>query len=493
MKKIYNVLLTTACIANINAQSLDLTFNSTGHNSITVTNSVHIGQRVHQQQDGKLILSGVAGAGSSNYDFFALRFLTNGNIDSSYALNGVKQIAFGTGYDELLSSAMQKDGKLVLCGGSNTGSIGMAIARLDNTGAPDNGFAAGGKYFNALLGESYAYDMAMQNDGKIILVGSTRNAVSSGNRKEAILRLDVNGSLDNTFNTNGVLINNIDSLKTVEARCAAIDSNQNILIGSGGNLKKAMLTKITPNGTLDITFGNNGNLQLSVTAGFNGIYDILIQPDGKYLVYLEDSINYLVRLLPSGILDNTFNGNGKAPIDSASGCRLALQPDGKIVLVSTIYNFTTFQQERILYRFNSNGTIDNTFGTNGKYRDLPKVLNNGNGILIQQDGKIVLSGSRFNLTTFNGEMGLSRYNNTYTSSLKPITNNQINFYPNPAHEFIIINTLKIEKINIYNTLGAIIKKITLQEGKNSINIQDLKSGIYFLRIGNGETLKFIKE
>jgi uncharacterized delta-60 repeat protein len=492
MKKNFLLVLICSKALSIISQTIapDNSFNAIGHNSINLTSGAHFGQKIHQQQDGKLILSATAGSGSLNYDFYAIRFNTNGTIDNAYANNGYKQISFGSAYDELLGSAQQKDGKIILCGASSNNGIGMAIARLDTNGTLDNTFGASGKYFDILQGESYAYCTAIQNNGQIVLAGSTKIGGFTGFRKEALIRLNANGTLDNTFGNNGVVINDIDTSKTDEARSLAIDSNQNILIGSGGNSGKAILTKIKPNGLLDSTFGNGGNLQLITSSAFNGIYELVIQSDGKYIFVLAESNEYLIRLNPNGTFDSTFNGNGKVLLDTATNSRIAVQPNGKIIVVSTKYTFSPFAANRELRRLNADGSLDISFGINGKYLDIPKVLESTNGILLQQDSKIVLSGDKY--VGQNGEAGLSRYTNTFTSNLAKTKNDNHIIYPNPSKDAIWIKSEYNQLANIYDIYGNMFKTIELQKPLTKLNLDFLSSGSYLIKIG-GDNIKFIKD
>ncbi len=505
MKKIILVLASIATYTHAQIAP-DNTFNTTGHASLNLNTGSHLGQKAHQQSDGKLILSASAGFGSNNYDFFSVRFNTNGSVDNSYGIAGITTVTFGTTYDELLSSVIQNDDKVILVGGARVGTLtGMAAARVSSVGVLDNSFNTNGLYHNNLQGEAYAYDVALQNTGKVILVGSTKPFSFTTFRKEAIMRLNANGTLDNTFATNGVLINDLDTTKTDEARCVAIDNTQNILVGSGGlNNGKAYLTRITPNGVLDNTFGVNGNLQLSfTTSNFPGIYDIKVQADGKYVIAVSDQTSpvvksFIARYNTNGTLDNTFNTTGYLALDTIGVPKLVLQADGKIVGVATKRVFTPLGvvDTRVLLRVNANGTFDNTFGNNGIFLDLPKVLANSNGIILQQDGKIVITGTGGTNPLFTA--GLSRYNNNLTTSINDAVTQQLNgtIYPNPTSSIL---NVKLEMLNepttltITNILGEIVLTETATTQHATLSTQHLNSGIYFLQVGNSKAVKFIKE
>jgi uncharacterized delta-60 repeat protein len=505
MKKIYNVILTTVCLSTLNAQSLDSTFNGSGHTSNQLSTGPHRAIGTHQQSNGSLILTANAGSGSNNYDYYAARYTTNGTLDNTYGINGIRKINFDSTYDELLGSALQPDDKVILIGATKLGAaIGFGIVRLDANGALDNTFNTNGKYFNALLGEAYANCGTVLANGQIIIGGGTKILPFNAPRMEALIRLNVNGTLDNTFGTNGITLNDLDTANGEEIQVLAIDNNQNIVVGSNGlPTGKAYISRFTSNGLLDPTWGNNGNLLLSfITGNYPGVYDLQIQADGKYLVSIKNQsfptqTAIIARLNTNGTLDSTFNNIGYITFSSVDAPRFALQTDGKIVGVTTYKSFTpVFLNKRQMFRLNSNGTLDSTFGTNGLYDDLPKVLEGSKGIMLQNDGKIVLAGDAFNNPNYKA--GLSRYNNNLPSRISTIANENSSYiiYPNPTANTLNIETKKInqeELIEIRNTLGQTVYQSNLKNQNTQINLQDFKSGIYLLSLGNKAAIKFIKE
>ncbi len=151
-------------------------------------------------------------------------------------------------------------------------------------------------------------------------------------------------------------------------------------------------------GTLDPTFGTNG----IVTTKFNGMpssaRDIALQSDGKIIILgyaslgEEQYAKVLTRYNSNGTLDTSFGVNGISPIEVASfsGMKIALQPDGKLIVGGSSGG------DFAVVRYNSNGTLDTSFGTNGmgvidlfsESRQSPADL------AIQPDGKIVMVGDQ---------------------------------------------------------------------------------------------------
>jgi uncharacterized delta-60 repeat protein len=119
---------------------------------------------------------------------------------------------------------------------------------------------------------------------------------------------------------------------------------------------------------------------------------VAIQPDGGIVVVgASDSHAVVVRYASSGTLDASFGSGGVVPVDfpglqSSAGMDLALQADGKIIIVG--------QTLTAVARLNSNGTFDSGFGSGGKVPPgaLPAIDNNASAVALQSDGKIVLAG-----------------------------------------------------------------------------------------------------
>ncbi len=180
-------------------------------------------------------------------------------------------------------------------------------------------------------------------------------------------------------------------------------------------------------GDLDPTFGQGGIMVTSFTELPTWDYprSIQVQPDGKIVVCGEIRASvgdpfdgnvatmsfFIARYNPNGGLDTSFGTNGKviAPINSGDefvGNEIALQPDGKILAVGvsgTGYDIA-------VNRYNSDGTLDPSFGTGGRIvTNVGTINSQAIGVSIQQDGKILVVGSAAS-DPFNGGLGLVRYN-----------------------------------------------------------------------------------
>ena len=159
--------------------------------------------------------------------------------------------------------------------------------------------------------------------------------------------------------------------------------------------------RLNTNGTLDTGFDMDGFV-ITTVANFNRGDTTLIQPDGKILLggerYFGTSNNdfTILRYNTDGTLDNTFDSDGVASpaqngFSDDHGYDMALQPDGKIVMVGSTDLATTVNQnlptDISIMRFNPNGSVDTTLAGGYLVIRFEGVSESANAIAIQPDGK----------------------------------------------------------------------------------------------------------
>jgi uncharacterized delta-60 repeat protein len=164
-------------------------------------------QAIALQPDRKIVVAGYIGVAGNN-DFRIVRLNANGSLDSRFAGNGQTSIRGFGGDDRALAVALQPIGretKIVVTGYTDVfGTDDFAVARLKADGTLDNSFNGSGRLIINDRGDNRAQAVAVQADGKIVLVGYTN---ASGNNDFAVTRLNaVDGSLDGTFGTNGRVV-----------------------------------------------------------------------------------------------------------------------------------------------------------------------------------------------------------------------------------------------------------------------------------------------
>ena len=292
--------------------------------------------------------------------------------------------------------------------------------RVLMAGDLDISFDGDGKVTTAVgSGNDYAYSVAIQSDGKIVVAGESGN--SPGNRDFALTRYNANGSLDISFDGDGKVTTDFGSRFDDVAYSVAIQSDGKIVVAgyslnSGGNWDFA-LTRYNANGSLDISFDGDGK----VTTDFGGALDravsVAIQSDGKIVAagYSDNGSNRdfaLTRYNSNGSLDTTFDGDGKVTTDFGSidtALSVAIQSDGKIVVAGYSGN-TPFNWDFALTRYNSNGSLDTTFDGDGKVTTAIGISSDyAFSVAIQSDGKIVAAGYSDNGSS-NRDFALTRYN-----------------------------------------------------------------------------------
>ena len=191
-------------VANAQDGTLDVSFGSSG---IVQTVSTHEAFDMIIQPDNKIVVVGSINMGSGNYDIAVARYNADGNLDNSFGTTGIVNVDFNGKNDDASSVALQSDGKIVVVGRAqnfSNNNSDIAVIRLNSDGTLDNSFATNGKFQLDVDGYAfdYALNVALQTDGKIVLVAMAGTDMFA---KNAVIRLNTNGTLDNTFDGDGIL------------------------------------------------------------------------------------------------------------------------------------------------------------------------------------------------------------------------------------------------------------------------------------------------
>ncbi len=324
--------------------TLDSTFHSDGLVTTGFYASDSKAYSVAIQPDGKIVATGYCYHTVYGQNVFAVaRYNTDGTLDATFNIDGMAFANFGSGDQNAYGVAVQADGKIVVAG---TGTFNptpvdnyICVARFTSTGSLDLTFSGNG-LFSALTSgagyDSYAFDVEIQLNQKILIAGSITSATGT---KIAILRLDATGNFDNSFDANGVVtaqINNISS----GANRMCLQPDQKILVVGGSN-NKQMVMRFNTNGSIDSTFDADGYVLIDYGSTSNNGYDIALAPDGKIIpagIMNPGGGNYdfaLSRLNTDGSFDLSFSGDGKMTLSLSTlddWCYgVAVQSDGKIV------------------------------------------------------------------------------------------------------------------------------------------------------------------
>ncbi len=289
-------------------------------------------------------------------------------------------------------------------------------------GELDANFNNGGKVTTDLgdSGVDRVSAIAFQSDGKILAAGvANQNSDSAF----ALVRYNRNGSLDTSFGTNGIAKMSF-RLTSCEARAMAIQQDGKIVLaGSAGtdleHSNDFALARFNADGSPDTSFGTNGKVITDFFTEHDNAFAVAIQRNGKIVVAgaaMGDAIFFaLARYNRDGSLDKSFGTDGKVTtdfqgrLDQALIYALSIQNDGKIVAAGRADDTSS---NFGLARYNRDGSLDTTFGSGGKVTtDFDGLNDEGHALAIQTDGKLVVAGSADNANVFvDSQFALARYN-----------------------------------------------------------------------------------
>lgn len=406
----------------------------------------------------------------------------SGTLDTSFGNGGKVITSISTGQDKAYGVSIQSDGKIVVAGytTSTVTSKDFAVARYNSDGSLDNTFGTNGVVTTDLqLGsDDVAYSMIIQSDEKIILAGYSDN----GSQKyAALVRYTSNGTLDNYFGTNGIVLSNFGTAQKDEIKVVKIHQlSGNIIVGGSSILNSSnslpLVARYLSDGTLDNSFNSNGARTSFPGSTANpyllAVEDLTILPNGKITGVgwreiasssLSNTDFWTSRINTDGTLDNTYNNNGVSIFEDFNNrwekaYATALRTNGKTFVAGgkantyvwpefsyfeindngskngsiKSFNFGVNQNDDIIYSLGIDGneniilggstgniqnksfaisritsalTLDNTFGTNGKLTTTfdANLLNECFDVAIQTDNKIVAVGYT------NGDFAIARY------------------------------------------------------------------------------------
>jgi uncharacterized delta-60 repeat protein len=342
--------------------------------------------------------------------FSSYIFAQPGSYDITFSSDGISSDCLSNTFFSL-DGALQSDGKILSLGNSNL-SNRLSLVRYNSNGSFDTSFGVSGVLANSVYSifpsnRSYTLtSIAIQSDNKIVIAGY-QNSDSFG-YGFSVIRLLQNGAVDTTFNGTGYFE---FFFGTIFGRATSIKIQPDgkiIVAGTSGNASENFaMIRINTNGTLDTSFGTGGKVQISFFGAESVAESIVIQPDGKIILGgWTNNVPFgydfaLIRYSSNGSIDTTFGINGKivTTVNSFGSdliSKIILQSDGKII-AGGLNNQTSGYYT--LARYLSNGTLDNTFGVNG-IAVTPEASNFDMDIALQIDGKIVIAGG-FNTDRFS--------------------------------------------------------------------------------------------
>lgn len=343
-------------IARFNADgTLDSTFDGDGKIITSIGKNTDIIYAISVQPDGKIVAAGVNFTGTSLRRFCIVRYKADGALDASFDGDGIVTLNIGTrSMDTAYAVAVQPDGKIVVAGsaymlietkGARPSQNDFGLVRLNEDGTLDATFGDEGKVVtNFGYGGDVAYSLALQTDGKIVAAGTATNGM---NQDFALARYNADGSLDKEFGAGGkVRTDFFDEDDLISAISLQPDGK---IVAAGYAVKSTLwdfaAARYAPDGSLDNSFNGSGKLTTDIKSN-DVARAVAVMPDGRIIV--SGMSNYgtrdigtapefaLVRLLPDGILDTTFNSEGKISTrfqTYGEAFGMALLPGGDALIV----------------------------------------------------------------------------------------------------------------------------------------------------------------
>ena len=331
------------------------------------------------------------------------------DLDDTFNSSGIVTTNIG-GSEESRSAFLQTNGKLVLAGYSNgTGEYDFALVRYNADGSLDTSFDTDGKVITDIGNDDQANFVVVQTDGKIVVAGYSESA---GDYDFALVRYNADGSLDTSFDTDGKVITDVSEYD--EVKSVVVQTNGKIVVAGYsefGGFYDFVLVRYNSDGSLDTSFDTDGIVITNIGA-WDQANSVALQTDGKIVVAGNSDGDFaLVRYNADGSLDTSFNTDGILIADigavNDSAISVTLQSDGKILVAgesgsSGAYVFA-------LARYSTNGLPDLSFDVDGV--KTTTIGNNGydfsRAVLVQSDGKIILAGTSFNGSNY--DFAIARY------------------------------------------------------------------------------------
>ena len=478
---LFTVLFSISLICFSQDGTLDISF---GNEGIVTTDFYGERDRAFsfgQQSGNKTIVIGEIEINQQSQKAL-VRYLTNGEIDTTFGNNGVFNLdnpfedkVFITNNDKIITAGNEDNQ--------------FSISRRLPNGNLDSSFGENGNITIEVEINTTLNDIIVQDDGKILVLG-----VHNSYKIVMLIKLLSNGELDVSFGDEGIAtVALFDDFSYYHTFKVTREGEIFVLISNYfSQVNDMYLLKFLPNGELDFSFGEFGIVELDIT--YYNVYKNAFDIKNNGNIVLVSGINQLAiitQLLPNGNIDLSYGINGQTEISfpKLRPTKVLINSENKTLIYSQTWDNQGEGSTFELIRINENGSLDATFGENGSTR----LSFESKNILLQNDGKIIGVGSTY---WFGGNESfyLVRYHYNGTLSITENIKYNFIFYPNPSkgiynitHGFINSET----PYQISDITGKLIQQGNLSGKQTQINISQFENGVY-LFTSEGSTFRLIK-
>jgi uncharacterized delta-60 repeat protein len=384
------------------AGSPDLTFGISGKTELSSgTNAVYGGGTV-VLPDGKIIVVWYDYTATSS-QVIITRLLPDGTPDADFGLNGNNFPNLNVGDGGISKIALAADGKIIGVGTRITANEYSAfVARFNTDGTLDESFGTNGVTTYSTGLENDFYSVLIKSDGKILAGGSISVDPNTISYDLLLVQLMPNGAFDPNFGVAGVAKNDLGAGFEAIISMALQADGKIVGVGGFGTTNYNMeVERYNVDGSIDATFATNGVLKWGTAAKEDVAYDVVVQQDQK-IVFCGSSFKSnstqgeftVFRVNADGGFDNSFDADGRLFKDAGFfefAREIALQSDGKLLVGGDNSTTSTLSDGQIwVYRINMDGTIDNSFGVAGQaISSIDNETLETTSLVLQPDGKII--------------------------------------------------------------------------------------------------------
>ena len=361
------------------------------------------------QSDGKIVAVGASTQPSTAQDFGIVRYNSDGSVDTSFG-NGGRVTTVHGGDQTANSVAVDTAGRLVVAGVFHSVpdvGNGLAMARYASNGTLDPSFGSGGKVF-LFQSQYWANKVGLDATGRLLIAGAS--TLLDGTRDFGLARFNSNGTLDTTFATGGIASLSFGNAEDFANDFQIQQDGKIVVVGSArsGSNRDFALARFNSDGTLDTTFGSGGTV-LTDFGTDDGANSLIIQASGSLVVGGWSGTDFaLAKYDTNGNLDTSFSSDGRVTTDFNGGSDF-----GSGIIIDTLGRITlagTSNGDTAVARYLSDGSLDTSFGVSGlRTTDFGSASDDGRGIAIDPSGHMIVAGSTFNSVTLT-DFALARYN-----------------------------------------------------------------------------------